>query len=114
MTTKISNVTTVVNIESTHSGFVFKGTVEIYNNQQVIKRINCRVTEDGAVSEDPTMAVSGWQYVVTRGCYAEIYNTGGNLPEGETGEQILTAGIEFEAMLNERIQAGTLNNTITL
>ena len=115
MTTKISNVTTVVNIESVYSGFVFKGTVEIYSNLQVIKKINCRVSEEGAVSDDPLATPPEWQYIVTRGCYAENYACmGGNLPEGPLGKQILSAGIEFEAMLNDRIQAGTLNDETTI
>lgn len=112
MTTKISNITTVINIESTHSGFVFRGTVEIYNNQQAIKKINCRVSKSDADPENPAVPV--WYYMVARGCSSEGYMPGSGLPEGELADQILSAGIEFESMLNERIQAGTLNNTITL
>lgn len=112
MTTKISNVTTVIDIESTHLGFIFKGQAEIYNNQKVIKKINCQVTKEGEAPSDSGLLAPRIDYIVTRGAYAETYvGVGGGLA---CNDEILTAGIEFESMLNTKIQDGLFNESETI
>lgn len=107
MTTKISNVSTVMQIESTHLGFTFKGSVKFFNKQKVITEINCRVTpvSESNIEPNPMTDKSVW-YIVTRGIYNNSMGMGTNLQDSDENA-ILSAGIEFEAMLQDKITTGT-------
>lgn len=106
----ISNVTTVLQIESVHAGYKFAGSVTIYNNLKAVKEINCRVTKQGISETVPPTTVPENRYVVTRGLSSS--QAGGYLQNNTESEAMLAAGIEFEAMLAVKIADMTLSETI--
>lgn len=111
METKISNVTTLISVKSVHKGYEFSGTVSIYNNQKIIKDIKCKVVKldnnSIPIENYPTV-----YYVVFRGLnneysYPQAYSSLEVMPD-----EILFAGIEFEAMINSKINSENIIENI--
>lgn len=106
----ISNVTTTLQIESTHAGYKFVGSVTVYNTLKAVKEINCRVTKTETTSDIPLAGVQESRYIVSRGFSSSP--AGGYLHNNTESEAMLAAGIEFEAMLAVKIADMTLSETI--
>lgn len=115
METKISNVTTKMNVERVVNGYKFAGTVEVYNNAKAIKSISAKVTKEGETPVDPMNPNPGmkgmqWVYSVSRSVSDGTMCGSMRLPDGIEGELILAAGIEFEKSVEEVIKTTEFNN----
>lgn len=108
METKISNITTKMTVEKSVNGYLFKGTVEVYNSHKVIKSLAATVTKESDQQPTGTAMTNPmgrqYMYCVQRGVTEGATTAGGmHLPDGEEGESILTAGIAFERAVEEYV-----------